>query len=480
MDHVAGYGEHARGRTQARAACALADPEGRPPAVLAIDMTARNVQDAVKAKGLPWSTAKGAPEQHRKRSCAGADDLLACRLRHLQPDLGLHPEERDCRPAQPEAVAQGSSSVSSRLPLVRRLTTEPLQPARLGSDQRRDEAGRRHFRHAVPDPAADLARHEHHDARGALSALHLSPCTVLTVSRGRPAARRRETFSSPVSLGRCGRTLYSMLTCQISSTRYSVWRRSHPRRRQDHVGPSDGRGQGDCDAERRRDGPPGRLRLLGLDVRRTRIRCCLSHMADLVVESKKDEHHDDGPACGVLAPGWPGPGAVSGAVGGEGPIGRRKTRVRPRAPQPSCPNEPLAFLPPTTRHLNPLEASSAPPLQRKARPLSLSLLLGSRLSLPFPARNPRRSPALPQPTMLRSSTKLLTRHARPTAASSSTLAFPATQSRRSNSASIGNIPPSKGSAFAMSPEAKMRLNAQSRLISGSAKKPAQAGAAAAV
>ena len=26
---------------------------------LAIDMTARNIQDAVKAKGLPWSTAKG-------------------------------------------------------------------------------------------------------------------------------------------------------------------------------------------------------------------------------------------------------------------------------------------------------------------------------------------------------------------------------------------------------------------------------------
>ena len=26
---------------------------------LAVDMTARNVQDAVKAKGLPWSTAKG-------------------------------------------------------------------------------------------------------------------------------------------------------------------------------------------------------------------------------------------------------------------------------------------------------------------------------------------------------------------------------------------------------------------------------------
>jgi acylpyruvate hydrolase len=26
---------------------------------LAIDMTARNVQDAVKKKGLPWSTAKG-------------------------------------------------------------------------------------------------------------------------------------------------------------------------------------------------------------------------------------------------------------------------------------------------------------------------------------------------------------------------------------------------------------------------------------
>lgn len=32
----------------------------------------------------------------------------------------------------------------------------------------------------------------------------------------------------------------------------------------------------------------------------------------------------------------------------------------------------------------------------------------------------------------------------------------------------------------MSPEAKMRLNAQSRLISGSAKKAAQAGAAAAM
>ena len=26
---------------------------------LAVDLTARNVQDAVKAKGLPWSTAKG-------------------------------------------------------------------------------------------------------------------------------------------------------------------------------------------------------------------------------------------------------------------------------------------------------------------------------------------------------------------------------------------------------------------------------------
>ena len=26
---------------------------------LAMDMTARNVQDAVKKKGLPWSTAKG-------------------------------------------------------------------------------------------------------------------------------------------------------------------------------------------------------------------------------------------------------------------------------------------------------------------------------------------------------------------------------------------------------------------------------------
>ena len=28
-------------------------------AALAMDMTARNVQDAVKKKGLPWSTAKG-------------------------------------------------------------------------------------------------------------------------------------------------------------------------------------------------------------------------------------------------------------------------------------------------------------------------------------------------------------------------------------------------------------------------------------
>ena len=26
---------------------------------LAVDMTARNVQDPVKKKGLPWSTAKG-------------------------------------------------------------------------------------------------------------------------------------------------------------------------------------------------------------------------------------------------------------------------------------------------------------------------------------------------------------------------------------------------------------------------------------
>jgi 2-keto-4-pentenoate hydratase/2-oxohepta-3-ene-1,7-dioic acid hydratase in catechol pathway len=26
---------------------------------LAVDLTARNVQDAVKKKGLPWSTAKG-------------------------------------------------------------------------------------------------------------------------------------------------------------------------------------------------------------------------------------------------------------------------------------------------------------------------------------------------------------------------------------------------------------------------------------
>ena len=29
------------------------------PIALAVDMTARNVQDAVKKKGLPWSAAKG-------------------------------------------------------------------------------------------------------------------------------------------------------------------------------------------------------------------------------------------------------------------------------------------------------------------------------------------------------------------------------------------------------------------------------------
>ena len=29
------------------------------PTVLAIDMTARNMQEAAKQKGLPWSAAKG-------------------------------------------------------------------------------------------------------------------------------------------------------------------------------------------------------------------------------------------------------------------------------------------------------------------------------------------------------------------------------------------------------------------------------------
>lgn len=83
--------------------------------------------------------------------------------------------------------------------------------------------------------------------------------------------------------------------------------------------------------------------------------------------------------------------------------------------------------------------------------------------------------------MLRSSAARQLARRAPSASSSSTTlscaALPSLQSRRSNSASIGNIPPSKGSTYAMSPEAKTRLNAQSRLISGSAKKSAQTAAA---
>lgn len=48
--YIAGYGE------------LLVDfeiPSQPLTTALAIDMTARNIQDAVKKKGLPWSTAKG-------------------------------------------------------------------------------------------------------------------------------------------------------------------------------------------------------------------------------------------------------------------------------------------------------------------------------------------------------------------------------------------------------------------------------------
>lgn len=48
--HIVGYGK-----------CRLLTNETThiAPVVLAIDMTARNMQDAAKKKGLPWSAAKG-------------------------------------------------------------------------------------------------------------------------------------------------------------------------------------------------------------------------------------------------------------------------------------------------------------------------------------------------------------------------------------------------------------------------------------
>jgi len=57
MDHVAGYGlslSFSPSRFSSSSSPFLPSSSA-----LAIDMTARNVQDHVKAKGLPWSTAKG-------------------------------------------------------------------------------------------------------------------------------------------------------------------------------------------------------------------------------------------------------------------------------------------------------------------------------------------------------------------------------------------------------------------------------------
>ena len=51
LDHVAGYGQSSSPFSKFKSSHAL-------PA-LAVDMTARNVQDVAKAKGLPWSAAKG-------------------------------------------------------------------------------------------------------------------------------------------------------------------------------------------------------------------------------------------------------------------------------------------------------------------------------------------------------------------------------------------------------------------------------------
>lgn len=48
--HIAGYGESSRLFLRPLFSCFLA---------LAVDMTARNVQEAAKSKGLPWSAAKG-------------------------------------------------------------------------------------------------------------------------------------------------------------------------------------------------------------------------------------------------------------------------------------------------------------------------------------------------------------------------------------------------------------------------------------
>ncbi|GAA5877369.1 hypothetical protein JCM3774_003575 [Rhodotorula dairenensis] len=56
FDHVAGYVS----TTQASSFHAYrTTPDGTRSQTLAIDYTARNMQDAVKAKGLPWSAAKG-------------------------------------------------------------------------------------------------------------------------------------------------------------------------------------------------------------------------------------------------------------------------------------------------------------------------------------------------------------------------------------------------------------------------------------
>lgn len=50
LEHVAGYG-----------ASLFLQPRNisNPVLALAVDMTARNVQEVVKKKGLPWSTCKG-------------------------------------------------------------------------------------------------------------------------------------------------------------------------------------------------------------------------------------------------------------------------------------------------------------------------------------------------------------------------------------------------------------------------------------
>ncbi|GAA5851357.1 hypothetical protein JCM9279_001115 [Rhodotorula babjevae] len=57
LDHVAGYVRSPPSAT--RSTCSQADAGCARPQTLAIDYTGRNMQDAVKAKGLPWSAAKG-------------------------------------------------------------------------------------------------------------------------------------------------------------------------------------------------------------------------------------------------------------------------------------------------------------------------------------------------------------------------------------------------------------------------------------